>query len=285
MTSVYLAYPIDLVSRDEARTRQVDSVRHQLASQGFIVYDPGKAFHHGDQTLPQSVIADIHRAALARVQCLVALWPELPTIGVPMEIEQARVRGIPMVVVTRAAHRSWALAGIDSAKFSMTFTDRMAVWLREQVLNRHQMRADEKDSLFFKLASGGILPTRSYEGDAGFDLYCAEDMRVPVNGFVDVPCGVSVQLPDNTFAMITGRSSTIRKHDLLITTGIIDNGYRGPLFAATRNMGTTPFDVKRGMRLAQLIPFANLAMQLVPTPVKELSPSDRGDQGFGSSGE
>lgn len=141
-----------------------------------------------------------------------------------------------------------------------------------------------KRPLLFTLEPGARLPDRTYLGDAGFDLYCYEDCVIPVNGFADVSCGCAVELPEGVWAMITGRSSTIRRHRLLVTTGIIDTGYRGPLYTAVQNLGTTPFKVETGMRLAQLIPFANLAGKLVPTHVNKLEPSDRGVMGFGSTG-
>lgn len=129
-----------------------------------------------------------------------------------------------------------------------------------------------------------LEPKRGYVGDAGFDLYVAEDVVVPYAEFVDVPCGVSVELPDGVWAMLTGRSSALRKRGLLVTQGIIDNGYRGPLYAGVRNLHTRNVVLKRGERIAQLIPFSLEAPQLALQRVDSLNSSDRGHNGFGSTG-
>lgn len=136
----------------------------------------------------------------------------------------------------------------------------------------------------------GREPTRAHSGDAGFDLYCAGG---PYGGgywfiepgeFVDIDCGISVELPQGVWAMITGRSSTLRKRRLLVATGIIDQGYRGPLYAGVQNLSSELVKVESGERLAQLIPFPLVAETLKLRRVAELADSDRGDKGFGSSG-
>lgn len=127
-------------------------------------------------------------------------------------------------------------------------------------------------------------PRRVYDGDAGFDLFCSERTNVPYGGFADVPCGVSVELPSGVWAMITGRSSTLRKRKLLVSQGIIDNEYRGPLFAGCWNLSDKSATVERGERIAQLIPFHQASADLVMKRVEELPLSERGEKGFGSTG-
>lgn len=127
-------------------------------------------------------------------------------------------------------------------------------------------------------------PSRTFVGDAGFDLYVARDTRVPVDGFVDVDLGISVEMPPGTWAMLTGRSSTIRRRRLLVTQGIIDNGYRGPLYAGVQNFNEHCVDLERGERIAQLIPFQATATTITPYRVAQLSDTDRGTSGFGSTG-
>jgi dUTP pyrophosphatase len=131
-------------------------------------------------------------------------------------------------------------------------------------------------------------PKRTYEDDAGYDLIVSEDTLIPPGQFVDVPCGISVELPERTWAMITGRSSTLRKRRLLVSTGIIDTGYRGPLFAGVQNLDVNPEAdsqlVEKGERLAQLILFSNTTMRYPMMRVGQLGPSLRGTNGFGSTG-
>lgn len=125
-------------------------------------------------------------------------------------------------------------------------------------------------------------PKRHYGGDAGFDLYVSEEVKIEGYGFADVPLGVSIELPRGVWGMLTGRSSTLRKRNLLVMQGIIDNGYRGELFAGIQNMGSVGQILSPGDRVAQLIPIQ--LVQCEPVRVETLNPSDRGDNGFGSTG-
>jgi deoxyuridine 5'-triphosphate nucleotidohydrolase len=129
------------------------------------------------------------------------------------------------------------------------------------------------------------MPVQSFEGDAGFDLWCSEKTEIMYQSFKDVPCGISIQLPPGVWAMITGRSSTIRRRRCLVTQGIIDNGYRGPLYAGVQNLSDGRVVIEEGERIAQLIPFELTSRSLRFEYVDELSASDRGDAGFGSSGD
>lgn len=128
-------------------------------------------------------------------------------------------------------------------------------------------------------------PVRGYAGDAGFDLFCSETTHIPYGEFRDVPCGINIELPEGVWAMITGRSSTLRRRQLLVIQGIIDVGYRGPLYAGTQSFAPGPVTVERGERIAQLIPMPLWADKLYFERVSELEPSDRGTNGFGSSGD
>lgn len=133
-----------------------------------------------------------------------------------------------------------------------------------------------------KVLEGGRMPTRAHVGDAGFDLYVVGDYVVRPGEFVDIPCGVAVELPAWCWGLLTGRSSTIRSKGLHMAQGVIDNGYRGPLFAGCWNLGDEPVEVHDGERVAQLIPlplFTGVAVE-----VADLTRHERGVQGFGSSG-
>lgn len=130
-------------------------------------------------------------------------------------------------------------------------------------------------------------PQRQHEGDAGFDLLVAGDWTIKPGEFVDIPSGVEqVELPAGVWALITGRSSTLRKRGLLVAQGIIDHGYRGPLFCGVQNLGSDDVEVKDGERLAQLIPMPLTAAGLIVCQVDErkIESSDRGTNGFGSTG-
>lgn len=282
----YLAHPVDFQAN--SAPSNADYTRQSLRDAGFVVYSPGRAF-----SLPVSpelgpVLYQINQAALQRCDALVAMYPEDKTVGVPMELQRAIDLGIPALVISRGYKLSWTLAGMPDNVRVVHYPGKDAnfAWLKDKATAH--ILSDPKpttEPMYVRVDEQGQLPTRAYSGDAGFDLYCQEEWDIYPGTTSDIPCGVAVQLPDRVWGLIVGRSSTLRKHNLLVNTGVIDTGWRGPLYANVKNLGDQMFRIKPGMRLAQLIPLPNLAAGLVPTPVEQLSPSDRGEAGFGSSGE
>jgi dUTP pyrophosphatase len=132
----------------------------------------------------------------------------------------------------------------------------------------------------------GAQPNLAHEGDAGFDLAHngTEPIVVQPNQTVNIPTGIRVALPYGVWGMITGRSSTF-KRDLLTPLSVIDNGYRGDLFAIVRNIGTQPVTIQPAERVAQLIPVAMLADVIEWQHMLELDDTERGSNGFGSTGK
>ena len=135
-----------------------------------------------------------------------------------------------------------------------------------------------------ELGSGARLPYKRHSGDAGWDLYVSRDAVIAPGQVVDVHTDVRVKLPPRTYIRITGRSSSLRKHKLLINEGIIDNGFTGELFICVLNLGTEAFHVKRGMRLAQVL--FHTIDDVRWCQVDDVGPSadGRGTDGFGSTG-
>lgn len=128
------------------------------------------------------------------------------------------------------------------------------------------------------------MPIRAHHDDAGWDLFVSKDVEVPPHGFMDVPSGVSMELPNGYWGLLTGRSSTIRKRGLLVVQGVIDTGYRGELFSAVWNLTDKTVALKRGERVAQLILLPNSTAASVLVASTDLGGSERGFGGFGSSG-
>ena len=127
-------------------------------------------------------------------------------------------------------------------------------------------------------------PTQAHDDDAGFDLYVDGDWTVQPGQFVDISLGISVKLPGGTWGLLTGRSSTLRRLGLMVTQGVIDCGYTGPLFAGVWNLTQFPVEVKHGDRIAQFIIMPNVTESVVPQKVISLPGTTRGSKGFGSSG-
>lgn len=291
----YLAHPIDLY--DSVDTT-IGGVTLDLVEAGFVVYDPFLAFHVPKTATPTAAISRINQEAMRQADVFVIVEPEARTIGTVLELAYAVQSGKPTVVVTSALGVSWSLAGLDFPAGLMVeqWLPDYAAWLRDQyqaapvpaertllkyAFNEDSGNIDGDDCAFY---DNDWMPARQYPGDAGFDLYVTKDVEIPVGQFADVPCGINVELPPSTWGMIIGRSSTLRKHNLLVAPGVIDQGYRGPLYTGVYNMNGTQFSAKRGMRLAQFIPFPLTAERMVPHCVPNLAESDRGTRGFGSTG-
>ena len=130
-----------------------------------------------------------------------------------------------------------------------------------------------------------VLLQRGYVGDAGFDLIASQSTPIRVGSYAEVPCGFDIEMPGNLWALIHSRSSTLRDRRLLVMSSVIDQGYRGPMFVGAWNLGDTRAVVERGERIAQLIPMPLLSSELAVLRVKDLTPSDRGSKGFGSTGK
>lgn len=300
--SVYFAHPIDQAGAHPDKKELASSVFFKLVERGFLVYDPEAAFtsQTGLKMTASTAqyIRGVNRTALENASVVVAVLPAgVPTVGVMIEIGIARDLCIPTVVVT----------DLDPAR--ITYLDDLGVYTSDPDdavdLAVEAMALSATTNLVFhnikmdlpvRLDQGAQMPTQGYSDDAGFDLYVTKDTTIPAPprpgdaqahqnpAFVDVPCGVRVQLPHGTWALITGRSSTIRNRGLLVVNSIIDAGYRGEYFAACQNMTTHPVQVKAGERIAQFIILPALAAQYRPVEVAELAPSERGAAGFGSSG-
>ena len=157
-------------------------------------------------------------------------------------------------------------------------------------MTERRQRVRTKTELKIWLGGGHLwdsLPYRAHPNDAGFDIYVSERVVVPAGGFADVPSGIHVALPEGTWGLLTGRSSTIRNRGLLVVQGIIDEGYRGELFSAVWNLTTEDVEINVADRIAQLIIMPNATEQCELVQVDyldDLGTTARGSNGFGSSG-
>jgi dUTP pyrophosphatase len=135
-------------------------------------------------------------------------------------------------------------------------------------------------------SEGLPLPARASEGSAGFDLRAAvtDPLELTPGGRALVPTGLVLELPPGCEGQVRPRSGLAVRHGvtLINSPGTIDSDYRGELRVALVNLGTEPFTVRRGDRIAQLV-VARLA-EIEWQEAADLATSDRGDGGFGSTG-
>jgi dUTP pyrophosphatase len=144
---------------------------------------------------------------------------------------------------------------------------------------------DRVEVLIQRLDPGLPLPGRAHPGDAGSDLFAAQDVELAPGQRALVPTGVAIALPDGYAAFVHPRSGLAARHGVTIVNapGTVDAGYRGEIRVTLLNTDTGhPVRFRRGDRIAQLV------IQRVARPVfhevENLPGSDRGAGGFGSTG-
>jgi dUTP pyrophosphatase len=127
-------------------------------------------------------------------------------------------------------------------------------------------------------------PLRGREGDAGYDLSCLESFVLRPGERRMVPTGVAIALPQGVAGLVTPRSGLAHRYGIscVNSPGLIDPDYRGELRVILINHGEETFRAHAGDRIAQLVLVPYWAPEL--RVVEELPESERGENGFGSSG-
>jgi len=135
-----------------------------------------------------------------------------------------------------------------------------------------------------RLSSSATLPARAHPADAGLDLHSAVDLDIPPGETRLVGTGLAFELPPGTEAQVRPRSGLALTHSVTVlnTPGTIDEGYRGEVGVILINHGRRVFEVRRGMKVAQLVVQPTLTVEIVA--VDALSDTSRGTGGFGSTG-
>ena len=148
-----------------------------------------------------------------------------------------------------------------------------------------------------RLTETARLPEKAFPTEAGYDVFADEDVTIHNGETVAVSTGIALEIPDGYYGRLKGRSGLTLNSDLRVQEGTIDSSYRGEVkvIAEIKALNhdesdkffyqttvTRPFAIGKGMKLAQLI------IQPVPqfeiVEADELSESNRGENGFGSTG-
>jgi len=137
------------------------------------------------------------------------------------------------------------------------------------------------------LPHGQGLPAPSYasDGAAGLDVVAAEDVTLAPGQRHAVATGFAIAIPHGYEVQVRPRSGLALKHGItcLNTPGTIDEDYRGEVKVILANLGAEPFAVRRGERIAQLVPAPVFKASF--SEVEQLSDTARGAGGFGSTGQ
>jgi dUTP pyrophosphatase len=135
-----------------------------------------------------------------------------------------------------------------------------------------------------KVRADARLPERAYTGDAGLDLAACEPVSLGPGERAVVPTGLAVAIPEGYAGFVQPRSGLAARHGITIVNapGLIDSGYRGEIQVVLLNTDRDEtFSAEPGERIAQLVVLAVPEVALLE--VDELSESERGVRGFGSS--
>jgi dUTP pyrophosphatase len=132
------------------------------------------------------------------------------------------------------------------------------------------------------------LPTYATDGAAGLDLRACIDtpLRLEPGSSVLIPTGIAIHIADRHMAgLILPRSGLGHKYGIILgnSVGLIDSDYQGPLMVSCWNRSMHPYSIQVGERIAQLVlvPILHAEFELM----HEFVASERGDSGFGSSGQ
>ena len=133
-----------------------------------------------------------------------------------------------------------------------------------------------------KLDHGAIMPSRAHGTDAGLDLYAPEDATVWPHHRTIIDTGVHVEIPEGCVGLLTSKSGLMAKHGI-VSAGTIDCGFTGAIKAVLFNLSSEPFYIEKGQKITQMVLFPIITPDL--EVVDELSATERGENGFGSTGK
>jgi len=140
--------------------------------------------------------------------------------------------------------------------------------------------------LFRRIDPAAVLPSYAHPGDAGMDVRSVESCVLAPGARRLVRTGLVMILPPDAEAQVRPRSGLALKDGvtLLNTPGTIDAGYRGELGIIMVNLGSAPFAVEKGMKIAQLVIAPVVCAEIAETD--DIGPATgRGAGGFGSTGK
>lgn len=160
---------------------------------------------------------------------------------------------------------------------------------------------------FKQLNPNAKLPTKAYNNDVGLDIYCDSDISLLPMQVTEVKTGLalaeigaceehntsfdsygypvsSISLEKTFFLKVEGRSG-LAKRGIFPVGGIIDPGYRGEVGVLLVNMTTLPVLFQQGTKIAQLVPYLIQDISISDIKlVEQVTETERGAKGFGSSG-
>jgi len=137
----------------------------------------------------------------------------------------------------------------------------------------------------FAIHDRAKLPSYSHDTDAGMDLYSCEEVVLSPGEWKKIGCGFQLEIPPGFLGAVAPRSGLAHKQGVTVLNswGVIDSGYRGEICVILINHGYNVIILPEHSRIAQLIVLPFEKVNLVESKSR-LGESDRGSNGFGSTG-
>lgn len=137
---------------------------------------------------------------------------------------------------------------------------------------------------FKKLSKNAVIPKFAHIGDAGFDFHSAQTIQIPPHTTKIIMTDLAVELPKNTELQVRCRSGIAAKTPLIVKNapGTVDAGFKGNIGIILHNLSNEPYVVNCGDRIAQGVIKKVYDVEIFET--ENLSESERGEGGFGSTG-
>jgi len=127
------------------------------------------------------------------------------------------------------------------------------------------------------------LPSRSNPSDAGADIFSIESVMIHPGERKVVGTGIAIEIPEGFYGRVAPRSGLAAKHGIDVLAGVVDSSYRGEIKVVLLNTDKhSTFHVEKGDRIAQLIVESHFNFNIASS--ENLSSSERGKDGFGSTG-
>lgn len=145
-----------------------------------------------------------------------------------------------------------------------------------------KLKKEKRPTIQVVLDEDAKMPTRAHSADAGYDLYSREDAVIYPNAGGIFDTGVHVAIPRGFVGFLKSKSGLNVKHSIQ-SEGVIDSGYVGSIHVKLFNHGSKAVRIEKGQKISQLVllPIITPEMELV----EELEETERGSNGFGSTGK
>jgi dUTP pyrophosphatase len=134
-----------------------------------------------------------------------------------------------------------------------------------------------------KLAIDAKVPSFALPGDVGMDLFSMEDVILKPGERISCKTGIAMKIPEGYAGLIWDKSGISHKNGIKTLGGVFDSNYTGEYIIGLINLGKEDFEIKKGQKIAQVL-FQKVEIAEVEE-VDELPETNRGEEGFGSTGK